>query len=72
VLDASVIDNLVADYGVGNWLMQVNVNVDLEATIGGVENTFNGLAPSGGIDFTYTTGGTPPSLSVTTGTAPIS
>jgi len=72
VIDASLIDNLVADYGVGNWLMQVNVNVDLEATIGGVENTFNGLAPSGGIDFTYTTGSNSPALSVTTGTAPIS
>ena len=72
VLDVSVIDNLVSDYGVGNWLLQVNVNVDLEATIDGVNNKFTGLAPSGGIDFSYTTGDDPPTLSVTTGTAAIS
>ena len=70
--EASVLDDLVDSYGAGSWAMQVNVSVDLEAVINGVNEVFDGLAPSGGIGFTYSTDGDTPSLSVSTGTTPIS
>ena len=70
--EASVLDALVESYGAGSWAMQVNVSVDLEAVINGVNESFDGLAPSGGIGFTYSTDGGTPDFSVSTGTTPIS
>lgn len=72
-LSATVIDQLVSVYGTGNWLMQVNVSADLEMTIDGVDTTFAGIAPSGGIDFKYSSTTEPPDdFSIKTTTAPIS
>ena len=72
VLDASIIDDLVADYGVGEWFLQVNVSVDLEATIDGVNSHFDALAPSGGLTFAYTDTDSADSIKVKTKDVPIS
>ena len=71
-LSATVIDNLVAIHGVGEWFMQVNVSADVEAEIDGVNQTFEGLAPNGGLTFKYTSIESPDSFSVKTTVAPIS
>ena len=71
-LDADVINDLVASHGAGDWFMQVIVAVDLEAELDGVNTTFEGIAPSAGIDFTYTNESYDPAMSITTEAAPIS
>lgn len=67
----STLDNLVETYGEGNWLMQINANVNLTATINGVPTAFTSSAPSGGINFAnYYLHGTP-TLSITVPSTPI-
>jgi hypothetical protein len=52
-LQMSQIDNYAKTFGNGNWLMQVNVSVELTLTAGGQTKTVSAKALSGGIDFTY-------------------
>jgi hypothetical protein len=52
-LAMNVIDNYAKTFGNGNWLMQVNCNVELTLTAGGTTKTVSAKALSGGIDFTY-------------------
>ena len=47
------IESVVQTYGDGDWLLQVNVSVELTATINGKSETSSASAPSGGIDFRY-------------------
>lgn len=71
-LDWTVIENVVKNEGPATWHFQVNVEVDLEAEIGGVTKEFTGLAPSGGFELAYTDDSTQhTSMSVTTGSEPI-
>lgn len=51
---ASTIDSLSAQYGTGDYLLQINANVQLTVTQDGVSQQYQASAPSGGIDFTYT------------------
>ena len=72
----STLDSLVAQYGNGGWLLQVQGTVQLSATVNGIPQSFNASAPSGGVDFAYSrgTGGSMSimqSFSVTTGTTPL-
>jgi hypothetical protein len=47
------IDDVVKTYGDGDWLLQVNVSVELTATLGGKDVISKASAPSGGVDFRY-------------------
>jgi hypothetical protein len=66
----SVIDNYAKTFGNGNWLMQVNVSVELTLTAGGKTQTVSAKALSGGIDFTYKDD-TAVSLTATVSTSPL-
>jgi hypothetical protein len=64
-IKASDLDPLVAKYGNGDWLLQVQAKVSLTATIAGQAQTYSASTPSGGLDFTYT--GTTVTVTATTG-----
>lgn len=67
----STIDNIVATYGDGNYLLQVNSVVDLEVTIDGELSEFNSVNPAGGLDFSFSSGNPGPYYSITLPTSRI-
>jgi hypothetical protein len=70
-LDWKIIENVIKGKGPATWFFQVNVEVDLEAEIDGVNQEFNALAPSGGFELKYVDDSTNPTMSVTTESKPI-
>lgn len=69
-LAMSQIDNYAKTFGNGNWLMQVNCQVEMTLTAGGKTQTLTAKALSGGIDLTYRDD-TAVSLTATVSTTPL-
>lgn len=68
----STIDNIVTQYGDGNYLLQVNSEVDLTVTVDDEQVEFNSVNPAGGLDFSYSQGNPGPYYSITLPTTRLS
>lgn len=71
-VQAATLEEVVATYGGGSWLLQWIGTVDLSVTANGALVELSSASPAGGMDFTYDTNEPNPSgLSITGGAFPL-
>lgn len=63
-LEASVLNDVVDEFGDGKWFIQIQSLVDLSVTVNGLEQIYDSLAPSAGLEVKYSDG-VPQSMSIT-------